>query len=264
MAASSTQPVAPIAEALATQILAYCSGLLSHNSYPSLHVELLEALAIDATTTGYLEFGFSDAAIANYFNVLIQSLPEDLEPLAALPLHSIIPDWKHRIFQLQYTHARCCSLLRLAQQHNFFQSTNQPSVKQIEGWQLICPSSFVWLTDTLQFQTNHTTELQIIAHIITVLDALVEWNSISFEPSESSAFSKKGNSLQKEVIKLLTACERLSRAFHHSHKHWQLMGDFRTQPQERQQAHLGLIFIIQRLFYCVLQNQLGIVAPFEL
>lgn len=260
LAAKSTQSAAELSEEIVTQILVYRSQGFKADFHPSLSKKILLELTFQATTAGYIQFEFSDQAIADYLNLLMHSLPSHPEqPLGSWPqLLSAVPHLHPRILRLQHAHARCCSLLRLAHEKHFIQLTSQIPESGVDRWQITTSMPIPWLTATLQFRTDHATELQLIAHIVTALDTLTDWHSDC--PSASTLPA----STVKSVITLLTAAEELSQAFHASHQHWQLMGNLRNQGRDRLQTHLGLILITQRLLYQLLQNQLGIEVPFEL
>jgi hypothetical protein len=263
LAPSLSQPVSEVAELIVRQIEANCDRITQHNPDPILPVEVLDKIRITSTNQGYIRFNFTDVAISNYLNLLIQFLPDSFKFYPPLSWHTVLAQGDGRIFQFQHTHARCCSILRLAQEHGMIQLNHQACSNGLEYWQLVSPPVLVWLTDTLQWQTNHPTELQLIASIITTLDALADLQIASFPVTATASFPRETD-LKKEVLRLFSVAEGLSQAFHINHQHWQLMGNFRTQPCDRQHAHLGLILITQRLLYHVLYNQLGIEAPFEL
>lgn len=258
LVANSTQPAFEVAAELVTQLLHQCQ-LLQHSSDLSLPIDVVQGLTIQATSQGYIQFDFSDEAIANYFNYWLHLLPNNPVPpgfwsklpFATAALH-------HRIFLLQHTHARCCSLLRLAHEHHFIQLSPATLEKQSNYWQIAVPTALPWLTETRQFHTNHATELQLIGQLVTVLDALTDWCADSPNSSTLPASRSKG------AMMLLTVAEGLSQAFYESHRCWQLMGNLRTQARDRLQAHLGLILITQRLLYQLLHDQLAIEVPFQL
>lgn len=258
LAANSIQPAFEIAEELVTQLLYQCQSL-KRSSDSSLLIDVLQGLTIQATSQGYMQFDFSDGAIVNYLNHLLHFLPKNPEspcsrpklPLATALLH-------HRIFLLQHTHARCCSLLRLAHEHHFIQLNSAALENQSNYWQIAAPTALSWLTETQQFRTNHTTELHLIGQIVTVLDTLPNGCT---DPLNSSTLPESSS---KGAMTLLTLAEGLSQAFYESHQCWQLMGNLRTQGRDRLQAHLGLILITQRLLYQLLHDQLGMEVPFQL
>lgn len=259
LAAKSTQSASEIAANLVARLRVYQSHQLQNCADSALPRAVLQALTIHATTAGYIQFDFSDQAIAEYLNLLTHSLPSDPDlPSSLAQLSSAVLHLHHRIFLLQHTHARCCSWLRLAHQNKFIQLNSQLPDSQLAYWQITDPKFFPWLNATFQFRTGHATELQLIAHIVTVLDALTEWHSDC--PSASTLPA----STVKSAITLLTAAEELGQAFHANYQHWQLMGNLRSQGCDRLQAHLGLILITQRLLYHLLQNLVGIEMPFEL
>lgn len=264
LATNSPQPATEIAQELVTQLLVCRSPQLENNFSPSPRVEVLQALTIQATTAGYIQFDFSDRAIAEYLNLLLHSLPGPPQPPACPPrLSAAIPQLQRRIFRLQHTHARCCSLLRLAHHHRFIQLNPEAPADQIGHWQITSPTPLSWLTATLQFHTDHAAELQLIAQIVAVLDTLADWGCDAL-PGSARPASTEAASTRTGVMTLLSAAEELSQAFQASDQCWQLMGNLRTQGRDRLQAHLGLILITQRLLYQLLQVHLGIETLFAL
>jgi hypothetical protein len=259
LAAVSHQSAPEIAALLTVQLRSQRSEHSRIHSLTPLPVEVLENLSIRANTAGYIEFNFSDPAIAVWLNSLMASRPDSGWPSPQkCQLSSQIRDWNQRLFRLQHSHARCCSLLRLAAHQQWIQLDTRHPDHHLEHWHITNPQPGFWLDSSQQFHTNHPTELQLISRIMTGLDTLVDY---CIPGSNADAAPP---AIAKGVKPLLAAAEGLNQAFQATHQHWQLMGNLPAQSRDRRDCHLSLILMTQRLLYALMQQQMGIEMPFEL
>jgi arginyl-tRNA synthetase len=133
-----------------------------------------------------------------------------------------IGDRYQDLFTIQYIHARCCSLMRLAQQDglgSFFQS-------------------IPWLDDEEKLRLTHPASFHLISELIQIVDEL------------------EGCSL----VKLEKAALNLSRAFEDFWKHCRILGDVKTTSPELAQARLGLVMATRSVLRFVLEEKLGLFA----
>ena len=140
------------------------------------------------------------------------------------------------VFSIQYVHARCCSMLRLAQQEklvNFHIGFNKYSFEPIP-----------WLKSDGQLRLNHQTERCLIGNLVRIVDELqpviarpIRW--------EAAAFS-------------------LVRAFEGFCKSCRIHDDLKTTAPELVMARIGLLMTTQSVLRFLLEEKLGISAWLEL
>lgn len=149
------------------------------------------------------------------------------------------------LFLLQYAHARCCSLLRLAYQQGLIKLRDL----DFKTLSLIEPHPIPWLNDDhktntgqMRLQLVHPAERRLIVQILDLLDEI-------------------SDSEQRHLGKLAIA---LYNAFENFYSSCRIWGEVKTQTPKLAQARLGLVGVTQVSLRSLLQNQLGVEAPVEL
>ena len=124
-------------------------------------------------------------------------------------------------FVVQYAHARCQSLLRLGEREGWI---------GLENAGIVTPRPLPWLTHEGHLRLSHEAEARLIAHCVTVADA------IAFTPEPDS-------------LKLLMG---LSAAFEEFYRD--------CPPAEHSPVRLGLLSVTGALLYWLLEIGLGVEA----
>jgi arginyl-tRNA synthetase len=151
------------------------------------------------------------------------------------------------LFPLQYAHARCCSILRLAHWQSLIKL--QDLDFKTLSWQLVEPKPIPWLEDDQGTHIGqgvlrlvHPTERRLIAQLLDLQAAISD--------SEHLSLIKLGNSLSKAFEQFYSSCR--------------IFGEVKTQNPTLAQARLGLVAITQAMLRSLLEDQLGVSAPVEL
>ncbi|WP_353932552.1 DALR anticodon-binding domain-containing protein [Okeanomitos corallinicola TIOX110] len=144
-------------------------------------------------------------------------------------------------FQVQYTHARCCSLLKLASRDGLIKIV-QDGANILE---LSPTQSIPWLDCDQKLRFYRPEELRLLALLVKTVDNLVFPDS-------------------KSVVNWNTAALRLSAAFESFWCECRIWGEVKINSLELAQARLGLLMATQWVLQSVLEGKLGIVAPWEL
>lgn len=243
---------ATVAKILIAHISVKLSGYKSNHVCVQIPANLLGHIDVQATSGGYLEFKMDDWAIAHWLTCLTQPITAlfvSLDPQTAIDHFHLAKHSYPSLFSIQCTHARCCSLLRLAtQQHTELSLLEAPS-----PWQWTSPNSIAWLTREKQLCTNHASERQLINQCLIVLDEL---------PYQIDALHNTSQALHPSQI--TTLARDLAEAFSAMHRQCQIWGALQNEGRDRLTAHLALILVTQRLLYGLLQIGLGAIAPHEL
>jgi arginyl-tRNA synthetase len=146
------------------------------------------------------------------------------------------------LFSVQYSHARCYALLRLAKKENLIQLQEKTVNTCIQSF--LAAQPIPWLNNEGQLRFTQPDEMRLIAQLIQIIDDLLgdEGDSINWE----------------------SAAAKLSQAFENFWCNCRIWGDVKTNAPELAQARLGLLIVTQIVLRLLLEEKLGVVAPVEL
>ncbi len=227
----------------AQEIAFKLAGMVSENAQVLLEncvdlrifPEILQGLVVDVSNSGYLQFEFTDPAIAGWLHAFIDDWKSNARSIHATS-SSMASKNAAQVFSIHHAHARCCSLLRLAHDAQWI-TLSQPDAHP-GNWQLLQPNPVSWLTPDLQLHLAHSAERTLIHHLLVGLD-------------DGVRFPRR-------------CATELSQAFQILHRHLQLGGNLQQQPEQYRQVYLALILATQRQLYFLLEDCLKIHAPAEL
>jgi arginyl-tRNA synthetase len=145
------------------------------------------------------------------------------------------------VFTIQYSHARCCSLLRLAHREGLIELVdNSLNVGYFQSAQ-----SIPWLDDDQKLRLHQPDEVRLIHQLVKVVDDLVY-------PDARSSVNWGQTGL------------KLSQAFDNFWCNCRIWGEVKINSWELAQARLGLLIATQLVLRSVLETKLGVFAPLEL
>lgn len=233
--------------------------------------------SLEVLFPGWIHFQLSDRSLATWLQQLIQMPPllsnlehdlsigfqekgdvgeresqikhEDFKTIEITDHKQLTQDPKiaRQLFAAQYAHARCCSLLRLAQRQGLIELSD--SDFKTQSWHFVEPNPIPWLYDEqgmesepLRLRLGHAAERGLIEQILDGVDQIS-----SLTPSSP--------------IKLITP---LSHTFERFYSTCRIWGEVKTETPKLAQARLGLVGVTQKLLRSLLQEQLGVSAPIEL
>ncbi|WP_287526297.1 DALR anticodon-binding domain-containing protein [Okeania sp. SIO2C2] len=150
------------------------------------------------------------------------------------------------LFPIQYSHARCCSLLRMGIRDRLINVTLTGPDGSGQFWQLQTSKSISWQQPNGQLQFLHDAEYQLIAQIASTLDRIYCVSS-----------SKKPINWQK-------VADAMSVAFQDFYSHCRIWGEVKVKKPKLAQARLGLVLVSQSILRFLLEERLGGEAPVEL
>jgi len=210
-------------------------------------VENLQALgsgdfAIKVAPSGMIQFELTDVALA----VWLQRLAQTALPLPESRILSAVS--VDRLFPIQYSHARCCSQLRMAHRDRLIAIVNPdpPATPQI--WSLTAPNPIPWLDDK-KLRLVHPAEYNLISQLLAVLDTLYPITEVD----------KRQN-----PVNYLKLANSLSEAFQSFYSQCRIWGEVKIETPKLAQARLGLTLATQSLLRLILEELLNAVAPLEL
>jgi hypothetical protein len=155
----------------------------------------------------------------------------------------------HSLFKVQYAHARCCSLLRLAHRQSLINLSDLDSITPNWEWQWMEPNPIPWLdgnpemeSEPLRLRLEHPAERELIAHFLDGIEQLT--------PPTPARALELAKALSYGFEKFYSACR--------------IWGEVKTETPQLAQTRLGLVAITQKLLRSLLQDQLNVTAPIEL
>ncbi|MGL5081015.1 MAG: hypothetical protein ACRC8A_05960 [Microcoleaceae cyanobacterium] len=181
-----------------------------------------------------------------HFSPLFAEHSKSLKPVVeenSLPETKLLSLSPH-VFWLQYSHARCCSLLRLGHREGLVVLSQPDPDSTPMLWSVIQPCPFLWFDADHHFYLVHKAEHQLVINLFAVLDL-----------SHCSSVSKA----RWERL----ACQ-LGQTFRIFYAHCQILGEAKQGNPMLAQARLGLLVVAQSLFWFVLRERLSVFAPLEL
>lgn len=231
--------------------ISYISGVAlhlskSHNSQPfSIAISIASHLSansgkdflIEVLPSGLIHIEVSDLVLAAWLQRFIDNRSKqrvEINPLAsrANSGKAVMSQFGDSVFSIQYVHARCCSLLRLAQQEKLI-DFNHVSSQPIP-----------WLNGGGQLRLNHEAERCLISSLVKVVDEL--------EPAIARPVKWKGAALD------------LVQAFESFWSACRIHGNLKTTAPEIVMARVGLVMATQSVLKFLLEEKLGIPACLEL
>ena len=188
---------------------------------------------IDITATvvepGWLDFAICDRTLATWLDNLTESFAN-----ITCSHGKSQSQMDFNPFPLQYAHARCCSLLRLAAEQNLIKLKSEDFRQTV--WQWLEPHKIPWLSQTQKLQLVHPKEKFLLCQLIDTIDLL------------SGNSSENWYQVTRELSKALLDFEASCRIF----------GQVKNETPLLAQARLGLIGVTQLLLQKLLTEFLGV------
>ncbi|NET47002.1 MAG: hypothetical protein F6K15_36295 [Okeania sp. SIO2B3] len=225
---------------IATELVKYCREIVNTDTK-----KYTENFEFEVISSGIIYFYLTDLSLANWLDYLT-SFPLNFEQQK---LRVGVDDKSLKstnLFPIQYSHARCCSLLRMGIRDRLINLT--PAGPDASGQFLLFQISqpIPWQQPNGQLQFSHNSEYQLIAQIASTLDRIYCVSS-----------SKKPINWQK-------VADAISVAFQNFYSHCRIWGEVKVKKPKLAQARLGLVLLTQSILRFLLEERLGGEAPVEL
>jgi hypothetical protein len=166
---------------------------------------------------GWLEFTLSDRSLALWLQNW-ETSPFPIQNAASISVNH------HHLFAIEYTHSRCCALLRLGEQLGLIQLKTQPFHPHV--WSLSFPNPLPWYdSQSAQLRIDSTVERSLISEIITTIERVL---------NESEGNKIKLASVLSESFLRFESCCRI-------------FGEVNRENPQLSQTRLGLVAITQSL-----------------
>lgn len=150
-----------------------------------------------------------------------------------------------RLFAIQYAHARCYSLIQLADREGLIKLSGSVSDSSLAIRDVIDQQPIPWLNCDQRLRLNHPDEAHLIAELVQVVD---DW-----ECSDCSG-----------SVNWEKAALNLSQAFETFWCNCRIWGEVKIALPELAQARLGLLMATQFVLRSLLVEKLGVCPLLEL
>lgn len=203
---------------------------------------LLQNCTLEVVAPGWIHIELTQPMLAAWLQHLV-FYPPQLQNCREEYCH-LTQTGNYRLFAAQYAHARCCSLLQMAQREKLITLKELPETSSAV-FLPIAPSPIPWLNDQ-KLRYFHPAERALISQLLTTLDD----------------FYFPGTSRQLKIWE--KAALNLSQIFQTFYSCCRIWGEVKMQTLELSQARLGLVMATQISLRLLLQDKLGVPAPVEL
>ena len=224
---------------------------------------------VKAAPAGIIELELTDAGLGFW----LQRLAQTKLPVPESRILSAVVG-ADRLFPIQYSHARCCSLLRMAHRDRLI-SIAQPDVATApQIWSLVAPNPIPWLDKGDRLRLVHPAERSLISQLIAVLDNLapIFGNCTQEKPVPTQnnivgtrhcrlLYHSGATGIDTNYLKI---ANNLSAAFQTFYSQCRIWGEVKIETPKLAQSRLGLVLATQSLLRFILEELLNAVAPLEL
>ena len=222
----------------------------------------------EAMPNGMMALQVTDAGLAAWLDVLgkgdqgwgdrsvgclASHLPalewRSLERLPVEPTASQSPLNAKMLFTVQAAHARCCSLLWLAESAGLVRRISEPGAggrvgTQAIGLAIAPPDPVPWLHADQTLRCRHPAEQRLIGQLLTTFEMLCP------QPASFAQILRSADDLAQALQQFDAACR--------------IFGEVKTELPELAQARLGLVWVTRLVLEQMLSQGLNAIAPTEL
>ena len=202
-------------------------------------------IQLEVISSGIILFQITDLSIAHWLNhISCANFSMNQKNLqTSINFKSIEPT---TLFQIQYSHARCCSLLRMGKRDHLITLTATDRDTYDQLWFIQSPKPIPWQKSNGELQFFHHAEYQLITEITSTLDHIY------------------CVSATKKPINWGKVANALSQAFQVFYSQCRIWGEVKLETPKLAQARLGLVLVTQSVLRFLLEKKLGEEAPIEL
>lgn len=239
----------------------------SNHSALELAQQIIGNAGYGIQASGWIDYRLTEPAIADWLqkvtrmpSKLLGSQPSSADENPGLS-NALDPQL---IFKLQYAHARCCSLLRLADRDCLLQLSEPHPLSSPRLWDIASPADMPWLTSSGHLRLVHPQEKLLLQQLLEFpgcLSGSVRYSSIatsydSNQPVIVIPWPPAPKAVERQIQLL---CDR----FEGFYRHCRIWGEVK-ENSELAIARLGLIAATYTVIHFWLRDLLGLDSPLEL
>jgi len=198
---------------------------------------------------GWGDQGWGDRSVGCLASHLPALEWRSLERLPVEPTASQSPLNAKMLFTVQAAHARCCSLLWLAESAGLVRRISEPGAggrvgTQAIGLAIAPPDPVPWLHADQTLRCRHPAEQRLIGQLLTTFEMLCP------QPASFAQILRSADDLAQALQQFDAACR--------------IFGEVKTELPELAQARLGLVWVTRLVLEQMLSQGLNAIAPTEL
>lgn len=227
------KPLQQDAMAISTQIATY----LGIGTTTVLELNGIE-FSVEVMAPGWIDFHVTEVGLGSWLKHLTCG--------NSFRLHSPLDrlDDRQGILGVQYAHARCCALLRLADQEGLIQLKTLPALLSVPVLLCLEPDPWPWFDELGALRLTEPVEQRLIKELVIAVDAVAESQKHS------------GIDFKKRAMMVATAFEQFYRLC-------RIWGEVKRETPKLAQARLGLVLSTQTVLRILLQEGCRVNAPVE-
>ncbi|MBD2299914.1 glutamate acetyltransferase [Nostoc sp. FACHB-190] len=224
-----------------------CTAMeIANTLVPRLLATSGDVFMVTIVPPGWIYFELKPTYLASWLQNWVMGCREQLGKMGT---ENTTPKFNNynpsHIFAIQHAYARCCSLILLGHREKLIKLREPLPDTSTTLWQPVSQQPIPWLNHDNLLWLHHSTERDLLAQLVEVVDELV--------------CSEIGDAIhwQKTAWKLSQAWE----------KFWcqcRIWGDVKINSPELAQSRLGLVIVTQHLLRYLLVEKLGVSAVWEL
>jgi DALR anticodon binding domain len=167
------------------------------------------------------------------------------------------------LFTLQYAHARCCSLLRLAQQEGLLEYGDN-FVPGVHTNPFEHQGTALWQTDTGELYLRTSSEKAILQALMAFPQSLSPQKVIYRCPQSIDSFTESRLEWSLPYTHLHKQAEVWGALFSNFYRDCRLFGAVQTHEPKLTQARFALVYIVKKVLAFLLEDIFQVKAPMEL
>ncbi|WP_242051451.1 DALR anticodon-binding domain-containing protein [Nostoc sp. FACHB-280] len=219
---------------------------IANTLVPKLLATSGDVFIVKIVPPGWIYFELKPTYLASWLQSWVMG---SREKLGKMGTENTTPKFNNhnpsQIFAIQYAYARCCSLLLLGHRERLIKLREPLPDTSTTLWQPVSQQPIPWLNQDNQLWLYHSTEKNLLAQLVQVVDDLV-----CSEIDDAIHWQKTALKLSQAFEKLWCQCR--------------IWGDVKINSPELAQARLGLVIVTQHLLRYLLVEKLGVAALWEL
>ncbi len=225
---------------IATELAKYCREIVNTEGKKDV-----VNFQVEVISSGIIYLKLTDLSIANWLSYLTSvPLKGDQQKFQVNVDHQSRETIN--LFPIQYSHARCCSLLYMAERDGLITLAQTIPENYSQFWFIQTPDPIPWQKSNGQLQFLHNAEYQLIAQIASTLD-YIYYVSTTRKP-----------------INWVKVANSLSTTFQTFYRQCRIWGEVKVKTPKLAKARLGLVLVTKSLLRFLLEERLGEEALVEL
>ncbi|MEM1173153.1 MAG: DALR anticodon-binding domain-containing protein [Cyanobacteria bacterium P01_H01_bin.35] len=225
---------------IATELAKYCREIVNTEGRKDV-----VNFQVEVISSGLIYLKLTDLSITNWLSYLT-SVPLQGEK------QKFQINIKHKssqtinLFPIQYSHARCCSLLFMGERDGLITLVSTTPENYSKFWLISTSDSIPWQKSNGELQFLHHAEYELIAQIASTLDYIY------------------CVSTTRKTINWVKVANSLSTTFQTFYRQCRIWGEVKVKTPKLAKARLGLVLVTQSLLRFLLEEKLGTEALLEL